>query len=149
MTRQVHQPIVQHRKPPRPVPVEKSERQAQAIAAQLAYCMAEHVSPRNVRLGEQETAAVVGFPVAAHVSGAFQLPLHDEHGRRRLSDLLQCIKAMRPAVWDRAVEIAGGVAWRRFEMRLVARAATLTCTPSRFAGSDCPRPPARTPHSQS
>jgi len=121
MTRHVSHCLVAKHRPPQPSTAEHDERQAQAIAAQLAYCMAENIAPRNVRLGEQETAKIVGFPIGGSGGGKYQIPLVGARGHRSLADLLHVVRVVQPAVWSRAVEIAGGRQWRVFEMRLTAK----------------------------
>ena len=148
MTRHVSHCLVAKHRPPRPGTAEHDEQQAQAIAAQLAYCMAENIAPRNVRLDEQETAKIVGFPIGGSGGGKYQIPLVGARGHRRLADLLHVVRVVQPAVWSRAVEIAGGRAWREFEMRQVARAATSPRAASGLSGTSHPRVAARTPHSE-
>jgi len=142
MIRHVSHCLVAKHRPPQPSTAQHDEQQAQAIAERLIACMVANTPTRLVRLDAAATSAIVGFPIGGSGGGKYQIPLVGVNGHRSLADVLHVVRVVQPAVWSRAVEIAGGRAWREFEMRQAVRAA------SGLSGSSHPRPPARTPHSE-
>ena len=121
MTRHVSHCLVAKHRPPQPSTAEHDEQQAQAIADRLIACMVANTPTRNVRLDAAATSAIVGFPIGGSGGGKYQIPLVGARGHRRLADLLHVVRVVQPAVWSRAVEIAGGRQWRVFEMGLTAQ----------------------------